>query len=155
MKQTIFHNSGFTTNIDTQPAQATQDTVKQNLKTIHTIITENYLATAPHNKILNIPAPPIHPSEINLPRPARRNLAQLRTNKSPLLLSYLNKIDPATHPSPLCPLCLSNTHDTIHLFSCPEMPTSLSVGDLWADPVNAAGLLARWGDRLGWPQNWV
>jgi hypothetical protein len=129
--------------------------MQQNLKTIHTTITENHFAPLPHIKILNIPAPPIHPSEINLPKTARRNLAQLRTNKLPLLLSYLNKIDRATHPSSLYPLCLSNTHDNIHLFSCREMPTSLSVGDLWADTVNTAGLLARWGDRLGWPQSWV
>jgi hypothetical protein len=44
MKQTNFHNSGFTTDIEAPP-QATQDTIKQNLKTIHTTITEKYLVS--------------------------------------------------------------------------------------------------------------
>ena len=42
----------------------------------------------------------------------RPTLAELRTNKSPLLKSYLHKVNAKTHPSPLCPLC--NTH--IHTY---------------------------------------
>ena len=43
------------------------------------------------------------------PRLTRRTLAQLRTNKSPFLKSYLHKVDAKTHPSPLCPLCNIHT----------------------------------------------
>ena len=49
-------------------------------------------------------------------------LAQLKTNKSPFLLSYIHKINASTHPSPLCPLCRTHEHiqhTTQHLFSCP------------------------------------
>ena len=43
----------------------------------------------------------------------RRTLAQLSTNKSPFLKSYLHKVDAKTHPSPLCPLC--NIHTSLQL----------------------------------------
>ena len=42
-------------------------------------------------------------------------LAQLRTNKSPILHKYLHKITPETHTTPNCPLCHSQTHDTKHI----------------------------------------
>ena len=57
-----------------------------------------------------------------LPRLTRRTLAQLRTNKSPFLKSYLHKIDAKSHPYPLCILCNTHTHDTHHLFSCTYAP---------------------------------
>ena len=47
-----------------------------------------------------------------------RTLAQLRTNKSPILISYLHKVDETHHPSPLCPLCKTHPHTTDHLFNC-------------------------------------
>ena len=31
--------------------------------------------------------------------------------------SYVHKIDPQNHPSPLCPLCNTQNHDTKHLFT--------------------------------------
>ena len=78
----------------------------------------------------------------------RRTLAQLRTNKSPFLLSYLHKIDASTHPSPLCPLCRTHEHTTQHLFSCPQIPTTLSALDLWRDPSGVAALLDNWREKL-------
>ena len=65
-------------------------------------------------------------------------------NKSPILLSYLNKIDPFTYPSPLCPLCKKQNHDTTHLFNCPLLPTNLVPMDLWLAPERVAALLAAW-----------
>ena len=64
----------------------------------------------------------------------RRTLAQLRTNKSPLLVSYLFSIGDPRHPSPLCPLCLMHDHTSSHLFECKSLPTSLSSLDLWTNP---------------------
>ena len=78
----------------------------------------------------------------------RRTLAQLRTNKSPFLLSYLHKIDASTHPSPLCPLCRTHEHTTQHLFSCPQIPTTLSALDLWRDHSGVAALLDDWREKL-------
>ena len=79
----------------------------------------------------------IHPPHISssgeiLPCITRRTLAQLRTNKSPFLKSYVHKVDAKTHPSPLCPLCKCNihTHDTHHIFNCTHIRTTLSPLDL-------------------------
>ena len=82
--------------------------IKTNMRHIHTSIVSRHLATRGYNKILRTPPPHIiNPDEI-LPRLTRSPLAQLRTNKSPILKSYLHKVDAKSHPSPLCPLC--NTH---------------------------------------------
>ena len=78
---------------------------------IHTSIVSRYLATRGNNKILRTPPPHISSSEERLPRLTGRTLAQLRTNKSPFLKSYLHKVDAKSHPSPLFPLC--NTTHTI------------------------------------------
>ena len=90
-KRSIFRNRSYTTDIET-------GTIEENLKTIHSKIVTDHTRTIEPNKILNEPAPAIHPSEQELPRLMRRALAQLRTNKSPLLLQYLNKIDPVLSP---------------------------------------------------------
>src|SRR5579872_4372614 len=71
----------------------------------------------------------------------RRLLSQLRTNKSPFLLSYLHKINPSEHPSPHCRLCSDQTHDTIHLFQCILIQVTLTPIDLWNNPCEAAELL--------------
>ena len=81
---------------------------------IHTSNVSRHLATRGNNKILHTPPPHTSSSEEMLPRLTRRTLAQLRTNKSPFLKSYLHKVDAKTLPSPLCPLCNIHTHDTHH-----------------------------------------
>ena len=58
-----------------------------------------------NNKILQALPPNICSSEETpppLPRHMRRTLAQLKTDTSPFLKSYLHNI--GAHPSPLCPL---------------------------------------------------
>ena len=121
---------------------------------IHTSIVSRHLATRGNNKILHTPPPHTSSSEEILPRLTRRTLAQLRTNKSPFLKSYLHKVDTKTHPSPLCPLCNNiHTHDTHHLFNCTHIRTTLSPLDLWTDPAGVTALLARWTEKLaGGPQ---
>ena len=61
---------------------------------------------------------------------------------------YLHKINEEDYPSPTCPLCNSNDHDTGHLFNCTEIPTDLTTESLGTDPVGAAALLEVWG--RGW-----
>jgi hypothetical protein len=156
MKQTTFSNdNNYTTNIDTDPELTDDATIKLNMKTIHTTIVQEFLSNRPHNKLLNRQAPDIDKTEETLPRMTRRRLAQLRTDKSPLLMTYLHKIDPDNHPSDTCPLCNRHPHDTKHLFDCDELPTRLSVQDLWVDPVGVSALLFAWGEKLGWPQEGV
>ena len=81
---------------------------------IHTIIVSRHQATRGNYKILRTPPPHTSSSEETLPHLTHRTLAQLRTNKSPFLKSYLHKIDDKTHPSPLCPH--TSTHTT-HIIS--------------------------------------
>ena len=127
MKPTTFNNSRYTTNIPTDPCTVTTADIKANMHT-HT--------------------PRESSTEENLPRHTRRTLAHLRTNKSPFLLSYLHKIDASTHPSPLCPHCRTHEHTTQHLFSCPQIRTTLSALDLWRDPSSVAALLDDWREKL-------
>ena len=149
MKQTIFdNNNNYTHNIDTDSYNTTHEIIKQNMKDIHTHIVTQNTASLSHNKVLNDIAPYIHPSEQTLTHSLRRTLAQLRTDKSPLLLSYLHKISPTTYPSPRCPLCNHHSHDTQHLFQCPNVLTPLSPRDLWSNPVGVGGLVARWRELL-------
>ena len=93
----------------------------------------------------------VHHSETTLPRATCRTLAQLRTNKYPILHSYLNKINDVKHPSPLCPLCKTEPHTTTHLFNCTNINTQLQVTDLWTSPVEVGHLLVEWS---GPPVNW-
>ena len=117
------------------------------MRHIHTSIVSRHLVTRGNNKILRTPPPHTSSSEEILPRLTRRTLAQLRTNKSPFLKSYLHKVDAKTHPSPLCPLCNIHTHDTHHLFNCTHIRTTLSPLDLWTDP---AGVTAQMDGEAGW-----
>src|SRR6476619_5824696 len=101
MTQTIFENTSFTTNLDTNPTYTTETTVQRNIREIHHSIVENHLQSLKPNKIVNQPAPPINKDEQTLLRNIRRTLAQLRTKK----ITIPHKIDPQNHPSPLCPQC--------------------------------------------------
>ena len=97
IKQTIFHNNNYTTNIEKPPDTTTQETIRANTAQIHTQIVSNHMQAIPHNKMLNTTAPEISKTEQALPHYTRRLLAQLRTNKSPILHEYLHKITPETH----------------------------------------------------------
>ena len=140
-KNTIFNNGRYTTNISTDPHTITD--IKTNMRHIHTFIVSVHLATRSNSKILRTPPPHISSSKEILPRLTRCTIAQLRTNKSPFLKSYLHNVDAKSHPSPLCPLCNTHTHHTHHLFKCSLIRTTLSPLDLWTDPAGEAALLAR------------
>ena len=126
----------------------TMKTQSSNLKLIHSHIVSNHLSRGPPNKVLQDQTPSVSPAELLLSRETRRTLAQLRTNKSPLLVSYLFSIGDPRHPSPLCPLCLMHDHTSSHLFECKSLPTSLSSLDLWTNPDKVEPFLATWGERL-------
>lgn len=146
MKETIFDKwSDKTINMDhnaTDPP--TLDTISQNMKTIHTMVVSECIATYKHNPILSTSPPDIDKSEESLPRKIRRTLAQLRAGKSPILKSYLHSIDPTSHPSPNCPLCNLHEHTTKHLFTCPKVPTTLTPVCLWREPQIAAEFVEDW-----------
>jgi hypothetical protein len=151
MKQTIFTNWDDKTINMVPSSTPTADIINQNLKQIHTIAVNEYISSCSPNPLLNTIAPPINTSEETLSRKTRRILAQLRAGNdySPILYSYMHKINPQTQPSPNCPLCKTQIHNTSHLFSCPNIATNLSPRNLWDDPVAVAGLLQLWDDALG------
>ena len=148
MKPTTFNNSRYTTNNRTDHSTVTTADIKANMRDIHTTIVSHHIAARDNNKILRTHPPQASSTDENLPRHTRRTLAKLRRNKSPFLLSYLHKIDASTHPSPLCPLCRTHEHTTQHLFSCPQIHTTLLVLDLWMDPSGVAALLDDWREKL-------
>ena len=70
-----------------------------------------HLATRGKNKILRTPPPHTSSSEERLPCLTRPTRAQLRTNKSPFLKSYLHKVDAKTHHHHYAP-SVTLTHTT-------------------------------------------
>ena len=148
-KQTIFdNNNNYTVNINMKSDLICEDLIQSNLKLIHSHIVSNHLSQRPPNKVLQDQTPSVSPAELLLSRETRSTLAQLRTNKSPLLVSYLFSIGNPRHPSPLFPLCLMQDHTSSHLFECKSLPTSLSSLDLWTNPDKVEPFLATWGERL-------
>jgi len=151
-KQSIFYNKNYTVNITNKEDHINNDIAENNKKLIHTKIVNDYLQTKSPNKVLGQIAPEINKEEENLNRETRRTLAQLRTNKSPILFHYLNKINPTTYPTPNCPLCKKFRHDTFHLFNCERVACSKTVISLFNDPGYVRSLLARWRCVGGLPE---
>ena len=46
----------------------------------------------------------------------------------------------------------TTTECNMQHFNCPDIPTTLTVWDLWTDPVGVAALLDVWGEKLGGPR---
>ena len=113
-KNSLSLTTAATQNISTYPHTITTTDIKTNVRHIHTSIVFMHLDTRGNNKILRTPPPHTSSSEERLPRLTRRTLAQLRTNKSPFLKSYLHKVDAKTHHH-YAP-CVTSTHTT-HIIS--------------------------------------
>ena len=149
MKPTIFNNSRYTANIPTDPCTVTTADIKASMRDIHTSIVSHHLAARDNNKILRTHPPQVSSTKENLPQHTRRTLAQLRTNKSPFLLSYLHKIDASTHPSPLCALC--RTHVQSYHTTSLQLPTDThhAVGPGYVEGSSGvAALLDDWREKL-------
>ena len=56
------------------------------------LVLKDFVSRRPPIKVLQDQTPSVSPAELLLSRETRRTLAQLRTNKSPLLVSYLFSI---------------------------------------------------------------
>ena len=146
MKATIFHNNKHTYIIIIKP-DITPKECRENLKHIYTTITSQYLSSKKYNKVTNTTPYEIHLSEQTLPRHMRTKLAKLRANKSLLLQSYIHAVNPETYTS-RCPLHLSHTHDTNHLFNCSQPPTQHKITSLWKKPLEAAEVIQEWESKL-------
>ena len=117
---------------------------KTNMRHIHTSIVSRHLATRGNNNILRTPPPPISISKEILTRITCCTLAQLRTNKSPFLKSYLHKVDAKHIHHHYAPSVTS----TRHVFNCTHIHTTLSPLDLWTNPAEVMELLAKWREKL-------
>ena len=107
---------------------------------IHTLAVTNSIATSTANPLLGTPPPPVHVSELALPRQCRAILAQLRSSQCSQLRDYQFKIGKS--PSPSCPDCGNYDQDVPHLFECDENHTTLTVADLWHHPKRVARFLS-------------
>ena len=96
---------------------------------MHLSIIIEYKNTVAPNRALNLHTPPICKTETTLAQNTRRRLAQFNANKSSFLHTYMNKMSPATHPSPLCSLYNWQQHDSSHLFNCQYIQSPLGGGD--------------------------
>ena len=117
----------------------TEGWYKSGIKSIHTTAVSNTINGYEPNKVLQRIPPVISPDERRLRRSTRTTLAQLRNGYCPLLTSYMSRLDPSVKNE--CPLCESQPHDTAHLFSCPQRPTTLEATSLWENPIEAAQFL--------------
>ena len=117
----------------------TEGWYKSGMKSIHkTAVSSNINGYEPNNVLQRIP-PVISPDERRLPRSTRTTLAQLRSGYCPLLTSYMSRLDPSVKNE--WPLFESQSHDTAHLFSCAQKPTTLEATSLWENPIEAAQFL--------------
>ena len=89
-------------------------------------------------------SPNICTAEQTLPRYTCRILAQLKTNKYPLLLECLHKLSPDTHPTSTCPLCNKHTHYTNYFFTCQHIHTTFDTQSSVGEPCMGGGTFARW-----------
>ena len=109
------------------------------LKALHTDAVQGAVASFDPNPLLGSAPPLIDKSERSLPRSQRVVLAQLRSGHCRLLESYKLRVGRAT--SAICPECQFQRHTTRHLFSCPAVPTHLSISDLWNHPPSFSSLI--------------
>ena len=124
MKQTTSINTNDTTNINTKPNTINNTHIKKN---IHTSIINTYPNDRKHNKIQT----PYHSTYVTTRDGATRcTFVQLRTNKCPILHSYLNQIHADKHPSQRFPIYKTEQHTT-HLSNCIKINTQLTLTDLW------------------------
>ena len=97
------HASQYKHNIHHTPYTNTVTTtdIKTNMCHIYMYISivSRHLVKRGNSKILRTPPPNISSSEEILPRLTRHTLAQLRTNKSPFLISYCIALDLWTDPA--------------------------------------------------------
>ena len=117
----------------------TEGWYKSGIKSIHTTAVSNTINGYEPNKVLQKIPPLINTDERRLPLSTRTTLAQLRSGYCPLLTSYRSRLDPSVKNE--CPLCESQPHDTAHLLSCPQRPTTLEATSLWENPIEAAQFL--------------
>ena len=119
---------------------ASADTYRANMRSLHSAAVAGAIASLGDNRLLGCHPPEIHPSELNLPRPHRTTLSQLRSGFCSTLREYRHRIGLAD--SATCPECADPCQSVPHLFDCSSYPTPLAVLDLWERPTEVAAFLS-------------
>ena len=112
---------------------------KRGISRIHTDTVTRVIGDYAPNRVLNRKAPNINSKETELPRNARRVLAQLRSGFCSILKSYQHRIDDRVQD--VCPDCGASPHDVSHIFNCTQNPTDLTPEDLWLKPRDVASFI--------------
>ena len=115
-KKTIYdNNNNYSTNLDTNAMNTTEQSIKQNMRLIHSSLVTKYKNTITPSEVLNLHPPSISKTETTLPRNTRKLLAQLIANKRPFFHTYTNKLSPENtrhHSVPPPPLQQTTQHCT-------------------------------------------
>ena len=113
---------------------------------IHEHFVTKTLDSALPNSVLGEAPPSINPDECSLPRAERVHLARLRCGHHPGLLSYENRLRPASDPT--CRWCSGPPETTAHLFTdCTALATHRAAAgivgpvDLWERPAASVDFL--------------
>ena len=106
---------------------------------VHTSSVAKSISNLEPNRLLGTRPPPISPSESRLTWMQRTTLAQLRSGHCRLLGVY--KVLTGISNSALCPQCLFRRQTVPHIFNCDSSPTTLTLLDLWINPVKVVEYL--------------
>ena len=148
LKNTIFSNGRYTTNIPTDPHTVTTTEIKTNMRHMHTSIVSRHLATR-RNNMYTVYCAHLHHTLVALKRYFHTSLV------APLPNSEQTNIPSSNHT-----YTKSTPHHIHQHYSPSATPThtpSLQLHPhthhtvthvLWTDPVGVMELLARWRDKL-------
>ena len=114
--------------------------LRQIVAAIHTDTVSRYLESIGPNRVLNGPAPEVHVEELRLPRAYRSVLSQLRSGFCRHLNDFGHVIGTSTISA--CPSCGAGVHTVRHIFNCNNHATTLTLENLWTEPVKTASFLA-------------
>ena len=106
---------------------------------IHTNLVQRSIRRSHPNRVLGTKTPPVHKSEISLPRKTRSTMAQLRSGHCARLRDYQFRLGKS--PNDVCPNCDIFTQDVPHVFDCPARPTTLTTQDIWDNPRDVANYI--------------
>ena len=140
MKETL--HSKYASSVDQHLSNGLTDPAQHSsiLKSIHTSAVAASINRLGVNPLLGTRPLPISPSERRLSRPQRTTLSQLRSGHCQLMQDYRVRVGQST--TDVCPVCNSQPHTVSHLFDCAAALTSLTVKDLWLNPVAVCDFLS-------------
>ena len=112
---------------------------KRALQSIHSNAVSRALREQSNNVLLQRRPPAVSATKQLLPRAHRVVMRRLRSSYCSLLRDYQLRIKAVNDD--ICPLCHAASQNVLHLFACQAYPTSLTLLDLWKNPVDSMRFL--------------